>query len=364
MDSDPQKDRIDLDKILLPKKESDPSPLSAQRVNAGRLFEQEQGAELPKPETASQSPAQNVKKEDSTVKSIETYSGAISQVIQSGTVSAVSIAAAEAARRGKGAEPAPPPQPDKIRRLVFAGAGVLLLIGAAGIFGWALIPRGGTGQAPQMPPTLIAVDQVIAVPVGSADTRAALMANLQAAKQGVSLPLGLVAQLVPAQTPGNGAQGTVMPAQDFLSLLAPDIPPDLLRTFGANYVLGVHSYDQNQALLILKVDSYETAYAGMLEWEPSMPGDLAPLFTRTPSTHTPGQGTASTTASTTPDILQTGFTDQVVENHDARVLHNAAGDILLLWTFLDRTTLVVTTNQYTLREAVKRVTSASLIPQP
>jgi hypothetical protein len=63
-------------------------------------------------------------------------------------------------------------------------------------------------------------------------------------------------------------------------------------------------------------------------------------------------------------VLNTAFVDRVVDNHDSRVIQNAAGDILLLWTFLDRNTLVITTNQYTLSEVISRLNTSSLVPQP
>jgi hypothetical protein len=120
----------------------------------------------------------------------------------------------------------------------------------------------------------------------------------------------------------------------------------------------------------LRVDSYQQAYSGLLAWEPSMQQDLLPLFSRHPSPHLPPADTqasstaATSTPTTTPEFLQTGFVDQVVENHDARVILNSTGDILLLWTFLDRNTVVITTNDATLREIIRRSNTPPVVPQP
>ena len=43
---------------------------------------------------------------------------------------------------------------------------------------------------------------------------------------------------------------------------------------------------------------------------------------------------------------------------------NPEGDILMLWTFLDRTTIVIATNESTLREIISRLSQASLISLP
>jgi hypothetical protein len=171
-------------------------------------------------------------------------------------------------------------------------------------------------------------------------------------------------------------------AGTFLGTVAPNIPGELLRALSGEYLLGVHSFDGNQAFVILGVEGYEAAYAGMLQWELAMPNELSPLFSRTPRPRIPEEqiapvvpipifpaATTSTSTSATstqattstsfgppllPEFFRTRFVDRIVENHDARVIQDDNGDILLLWTFLDRNTLVITTNEYTLREIISR----------
>jgi hypothetical protein len=139
-----------------------------------------------------------------------------------------------------------------------------------------------------------------------------------------------------------------------MSTLTPNMPQELLRTFTADYMLGLHSYDGNQPFLIFQVDSSQQAYSGMLKWEPRLQSDLSPLFTRAPRPETPQELASSTPATTTPEVVSTGFVDVVLENFDARAIRDQNGDILLLWTFLDPHTLIITTNQYTLREVLSR----------
>jgi len=112
-----------------------------------------------------------------------------------------------------------------------------------------------------------------------------------------------------------------------------------------------------------------------------MRGDLSPLFSRSPSPRLvapepppvfeTATSTASSTGSTTPQavpieipFIQTGFVDKIVENRDTRAVLNDAGDLLLLWTFLGRNSIVITTNEYTLREVVSRINVAPTIPTP
>jgi hypothetical protein len=177
----------------------------------------------------------------------------------------------------------------------------------------------------------------------------------------------------------NGSEAlTPLTTQEVLQFLSPNVPDTLLRSVDPQiYLLGIHVYQDNQPFLILKATSYEEAYAAMLAWEPYMQGDLAPFFARIPpiklsdtppqSVGTSTQAVASTTTTTTPTQFYTppaAFVDRIVENQNTRVIQNAAGDILLLWTFLDRNTLVITTNEVTLREIISRLTNTNIVPTP
>jgi hypothetical protein len=89
---------------------------------------------------------------------------------------------------------------------------------------------------------------------------------------------------------------------------------------------------------------------------------LLPLFKRTPPVHTTASNATTTATSTVSVALK--FTDRIIENHDTRALETNLGDIVLLWTFLDRSTLVITTNEATLREILSRHKNFPILPLP
>ncbi len=369
----PKKTDIDLGKILLPKKEVPPS---TERINAGVLLEQEQsavltvqGATLPKPEpAASVAPPMPPKpKEETVVRSIETYQGDIESLVQKKNVSVVSIAAGEATRREGGAIPAEQEKTEGntwLGKLLMIAAGVLMLAGAVGALVFVLRPAAAVKVNADIPAPFMNVDQtlVFTVPQGSFK-RATAMNALEGQRENVSLSLGLMARIFlahPADPTSKKITG--LNTTEILSILGPNVPDSLLRALDAEeYLLGIHSYDGNQSFLILKTTSYEQAFSGMLEWEYGMKQDLYPLFFRTPRAHIPQEGVASSSTST-PTFVQTGFIDRIVENHDARVIENSTKDILLLWTFLNRNTLVITTNGATLKEIISRLKNAPVVP--
>ena len=361
---DPQ-NPIDPASLLLPKKDAPPP---AQRINAGALLEQEQTAELPKAETPV-SPPVAPKQERSEVAALQTYKGDVEKSVEDRGVSVVSIAAAEAERRGKQGQA---PEIKKEERRIF-GMNLLMVLGGVVLIAAAL----GAGAFVFLRPTTVAGPQTPVAPFISVDnttlvaadtsSRDALITNIAAAVQSTRLSLGLIEWLYVAPRAADGSTGPELGIQDLLGVIAPNLPAELARTLQPTYLLGVHSFDQNQAFLILQTDSYGLAYSGMLSWERTMRGDLHPVFNRTPSPHTNPVGVGAsptTTEVASAPFFNTSFVDKVVENRDTRALLNEQGDILLLWTMLGRNIILITTNEYTLREVVARMNVAPIVPIP
>lgn len=381
---------VDLGKIILPKKPGAPSIDSAQRINAGVLFEQEQNATLPEPEkpAAPAAQPQAPKPEQPLVRRLQTYQGDIESLVGEKQVSVVSIAAAEAERRGMQAlssEQSPLNQQRRpwLKTALIIATSVLLLAAAGGTGFYIYMRLQPVPLAQQAPAPFITVDDTKTVTLQPNEQRPEIMSALVAAQKDVLLSLGLMARIQIAKAgPLNDGTLQEVSAPEFLQELAPSVPAQLVRTLEPQMLLGIHSYDENDAFMILKADSYETAYSGMLAWEENLYNDLMPLFKRTPPVHIRpaqisiadpiGTSTASSSpaatstppATATPQFFQGNFIDQIVENHDARVMLNQDGDILLLWTFLDRSTIVITTNEATLREIISRLSQASIISLP
>ncbi|HVV38805.1 MAG TPA: hypothetical protein VHD31_00570 [Candidatus Paceibacterota bacterium] len=383
---------VDLSKILLPKKDAPGKTVdSAQRVSAGALVAQEQTATLPKqPAPAPITPAPEQKKEDAFVKPVETYQGDIEKLVQNKNMSVVSIAAAEAARRevtSLGEEP-PPAAPfdwlGVLKRTGMLAGGAVLVVAAIGLILFVLQPPKTVNVPSAVAAPFITIDgtKVLTIAPDKKLTHADVVNALNDERKAVKLPLGLIERLYMAysSTTASGEQAIdPLSAQEVLQFLSPNVPDTLTRTIDpSEFVLGIHVYEENQPFLILKADSYEQAYAAILNWEPYMQKDLAPLFARTPrlqimatqpnATTTQSTATSTATTTTTPPVpnytASTTFIDRIVENHDARVIQDSAGNILLLWSFLDRKTLVITTNEVTLREIISRLKNPPITPLP
>ncbi len=349
------------------RREGEPSLLSAERAPAAVVLEEQarpmEATAPPIPERPEMPESAAQKQAALGIPALHTYKTDIERAVRGKTISAGDIAAAS--RRGTApSEEKAPGTPAVSKRALEIGGGILLLAAAAGLIAWSLLSRTAPIAAPAAPAsTFITTDETVPVAVAPDESRTELMQDLEAKSQGVTLALGLIARLYPEASAGAaGGAPAALSTQQLLALLAPNAPDELARALSPEYLLGVHSFGGNQPFLIFKTDTYSQAFAGMLAWETSMQDDLAPFFTRTPSPRIPEQGT--TTPAVSPQLLGTPFVDRVIENHNARVIENSSGDILLLWTFINQETLVITTNEYTLREIISRLTTAPVIPVP
>ncbi|MFQ5788614.1 MAG: hypothetical protein ACE5H1_11620, partial [Thermodesulfobacteriota bacterium] len=140
-------------------------------------------------------------------------------------------------------------------------------------------------------------------------------------------------------------------ASDFLNTINAHLPASFLRSLKPEFMLGVHMQSGNNPFLILKTGFYENAFAGMLEWEREIKEDLAPLFGPADfdliSNENFGTSAPPSTAPT--------FSDFVMKNKDVRILKDNDGEIALLYSFIDKNTIVITTNENTFSEVLTRL---------
>lgn len=105
---------------------------------------------------------------------------------------------------------------------------------------------------------------------------------------------------------------------------------------GNSYLLGMHMADKNSPFVLLTTDSYDHAFAGLLDWEKRAGYELAPLF------YSASEAGVS------------GAENAVIQNIDARILRDSTGNIKVLYAFLDAHTFIITNNVFTLSEVARR----------
>ena len=149
--------------------------------------------------------------------------------------------------------------------------------------------------------------------------------------------------------------GVVLPisASDFLKILGVRAPNSFLRSLRPEFMLGIHVFDGNEPFFVFKTLQYEESFAGMLKWEETIERDLSPLFSMGvyPSVSTDGTTTPPT------NEIEIGFRDVVIRNKDTRILIDGEGNTVLLYSFLDRETVIIMSNTDSFKEILTRISS-------
>jgi len=175
-----------------------------------------------------------------------------------------------------------------------------------------------------------------------------------------SLSAGQIEHIVFTQ--GTGETKEITAAETFLRIVSSEAPDMLLRSLSPEFMYGFHQTSGNEPFLVLKAESFQSGFAGMLAWEKTMFDDVNRIFTPIEPpveaiTVTAPAVASTTSTTTTADILEpkASFEDVVIRNRDVRVLRSTYNEIMLLYAFIDPQTIVIATSASTLQELLERV---------
>ncbi len=227
---------------------------------------------------------------------------------------------------------------------VIAGLGAMGFVYLKGnpnisVFTSIFSPSNPTNNQPDIPEGIIYTES--SVTLNPRDSyRETLISEIKS-KLSADIPLGKLQSFLGYDSP-----------VELLNRLGAHLPDTLQRSLRQEYAFGFHSWIKNEPYLILITDSFDNAYAGMLEWEKNIPLDLGPIFY---------DEKALLGATSTDQIVIEKFVDRIYNNKDVRVIENREKKPILLWSILDRNIIIITTNGDTLNEINRRLTSSSVV---
>ena len=125
------------------------------------------------------------------------------------------------------------------------------------------------------------------------------------------------------------SEGGVKPAStsEILTLLALKAPGSFTRSIKEFSFGGI---DANTPYIIIVGGSFDTLFAGMLQWEKNLLSDLSPFFENTSS-------------------AQLAFTDAIASNKNIRVLTDQNGEDVVIYTFINQNTILITNKREALQ---------------
>ena len=280
------------------------------------------------------------------LKPLQTYASDMANAVKESHGSVVKIAMAEQERRRKEEVNV---SPTSKKNLIFIGGGVVLMILAVISVIFFMSSKNTTVQVAsqaQQAPSIIATDaqkEIDITTMGKNDIGSAVAAEIT----GTTQQINTIEQLVLVKTI-NG-QKALVGTQGFFSALESSAPDSLVRSLGSSPTLGIHSFNGNDLFIAFHTDSYPTAFAGMLAWEPTLFDDMYQLF-------------GISVAGNNSGLFNAKFVDTVIENQDARALLDSTGKVAFFYTFLGehKDTLVITTKESTLNEVVNRLQATTV----
>jgi hypothetical protein len=271
---------------------------------------------------------------------IKTYESDVAISIQQQQESLARMALAEQRRREKEAELRDESVP-KQKKIMFAViSGLCILLGIATLIGAYMFLQIKNAPVP------LATEPSEILPT---DTRVTLDITQNSYDQVVTLlqqqitqthDAGTIHQIVlqyQAPNEDNATTTYSVTTTEFLQYFLPSIPGNLARAINGMYVLGSNGGASTTPFIILTTSNYESVFGGMLTWEQTMFADFQTIF-----------------ALPTPVLAPIGFVDSIFQNKDIRILVDENNNPLLIYAFLDRKTLVITTSMQTLQEMYAR----------
>lgn len=256
---------------------------------------------------------------------IRTYAADMNAAIQKRGATLSSIVSAEKSAEEK--RPRAAQEPEKKRTLLLGIAALVLILVGAGAVGTTIFLGQRAAEEEVRVASIISPNRVVRA---SLDGEAPLERTLGDIRRDTSLSLGEVMRIDVMHRGVPAAPGDILSA---LGL------PEALRREVTAVMVGVHAFDRNQPFLILSVSAYDRSFGALLAGESEMGRNLGTFF-------------APTGASGLPPILS--FSDTILQNIDVRRSQSAWP---ILYGYPTRNIVVITTNEFTLREILSRLAS-------
>lgn len=295
------------------------------------------------------------------LKRIRTFQGDVEELLRHNKVSKASIAIAENEKRVKqetlDSQDASVTTPDaskvftvssslalaprwNIRLIVLVAAGIVVVSGI-GIGAFLFF---GDNEKPAVAEQQTQIPKSVAITLAGGESRAGVLKAIADNIATLSVPQNQL-RIIPMTL------GILnITTEGLFSMLETSAPTPLTRALGTTPTLGVHGFRGGQPFMLFSVSSYDHSFAGMLAWEKNLLRDIGPLFGVLP------REILGKASSTTSEALGNRIVikDAIVRNKDARAAFDPQGKIVFLYSFIDKQTLVFTTNEDTLKLLINK----------
>lgn len=282
--------------------------------------------------------------------SLRTYQGDMAEFIKEKNESVISVTVKEKEREEK-REKIEPSEPRKPRgqnslQVNFTVIFLSLCLVAAGSLAFWYV-WNFMQKPPSAPPSI----NVAIVPYNHKIT----LANASKATVSIELARLSVDNGVNIIELSDESGEPITKAKEFFNLIGVPTEDSLWRTLRDQFVLGAIAEEKEYAkFLIITVNDFGAAFAGMLEWEQTLEKDLS--FIK------PALGAEEATNTSTPALTDTfSWKDLIVKNKDTRALADNKNKIKIAYTFLDKNTILIVGDLATISDLASAYASRSVV---
>ena len=287
------------------------------------------------------------KQKDDDPKTLRTYQSDLADAIKNQQGSVIKIAMAEQEKKQRDDINKNPTSKKNLTFILTGGALILIAIGVIVYFVATSKPKTvPITQSQTLVSTLVKTDSVKIIKIDGL-TKEELGGKIAGEYKSATPALNTIEQIQFVEE--NINPSALITTERFWEKLDTHIPSELLRSFNPIFTVGVHAWNKNGLFIMMKTNSYGTAFAGMLKWETTLLDDLYRIF----GIDTTGENSV---------LFSAKWKDVVLKNQDTRVLTDSAGNIILFYTFLgeNKDTLLIADKEQTLVEVVNRMTANTI----
>jgi hypothetical protein len=133
--------------------------------------------------------------------------------------------------------------------------------------------------------------------------------------------------------------------RSFFKLISANIDQNQISFINDNFLIGVTNIGNKNLFMLIKIRSIADVFDTIRSWENKMFNDLHGFF-------------GVNITSDTKYLLTKNFEDSIIQNKNARILRDNNGNIVIMYVFIDDTSLIITNNEVSVREVMLRLSSS------
>ncbi len=214
---------------------------------------------------------------------------------------------------------------------------IVVILGVSALLMWNISRLENTAPSVPQPDYRLPVSSFIETPsqttVPLEGSRSTFIANFNTTVRQADRNVP-VTEIVPTVIEADGI--TLASSAELFAFLEARVPQSLVRVITDDYMTGAVQAGTSEPFIMLRSYNFDVFFTSMLAWERTLASDLAPIMNNIEET-------------------DGSFKDAVRGNASTRILYDENGNELLLYSFVNNNTVVITTTSDALSVLIREL---------